>query len=351
MDRGRVTAIASIAAWTSVRVLSKLQPAAARCVACQERYERSHPNVVRIAAARFSRGRYRLWRMFLFRWSECVQVDVTASLESTCIGARFHCRIFQRPRKNQSRADRHFPWDVAAQQFVPQARRSFAPLSRFSPESVGTARQRSARRAARRQHLPAGPGLRRRRRPYRVDHRRSQAQIAAVQDPRGRGDSRTRRLAAAPFCRRGDRPVRCGRNAMGRRLRSSSTMRSPAYSSLAKSDGLREIRVPLRTLDTVLSGHDVDVIKIDIEGGELGALRGAVRCCRTSAYRDVRERTGLWCSPRLHHDGPLAVLDRLGYVVVAPNRLAHDGDGLSLEAFNDGHVYPRRTTNYFACPA
>ncbi len=48
------------------------------------------------------------------------------------------------------------------------------------------------------------------------------------------------------------------------------------YSSLARGEGLREIRVPLRTLDTVLAGNDVDVIKIDIEGGELGALRGAV---------------------------------------------------------------------------
>jgi hypothetical protein len=43
-------------------------------------------------------------------------------------------------------------------------------------------------------------------------------------------------------------------------------------------------------------------------------------------------------------------LDEIGYVIVAPNRLAHDGDGMSLEAFNDGHLYPRRTTNYFAVP-
>jgi len=123
------------------------------------------------------------------------------------------------------------------------------------------------------------------------------------------------------------------------------------YSSLAKGKGLQEIRVPLRTLDTVLSGNDIDVIKIDIEGGELGALRGAVTVL--SEHRPtVMFESAPGCGARLGYSTTdlWRFLDEIGYVVIAPNRLAHDGDGLSLEAFNDAHLYPRRTTNYFAVP-
>jgi len=121
------------------------------------------------------------------------------------------------------------------------------------------------------------------------------------------------------------------------------------YSSLARRDGLREIRVPLRTLDSVLAGSDVDVIKIDIEGGELGALRGAVEVL--SRHRPtVMFESAPGCGARLGYSTTALwnFLDGHGYLVVAPNRLAHDGDAMSLEAFNDGHLYPRRTTNYFA---
>jgi len=121
------------------------------------------------------------------------------------------------------------------------------------------------------------------------------------------------------------------------------------YSSLAEAEGTREIRVPLRTLDSVLAGHDIDVIKIDIEGGELGALRGAVKVL--SAHRPtVMFESAPGCGARLAYSTTelWRFFDGLGYVVVAPNRLAHDGEGMSLDAFNDGHLYPRRTTNYFA---
>ena len=121
------------------------------------------------------------------------------------------------------------------------------------------------------------------------------------------------------------------------------------YSSLARGKGLREIRVPMRTLDTVLADHEVDVIKIDIEGGELGALRGAVTVL--SQHRPtVMFESAPGCGARLGYSTTALwrFLDELGYAIVAPNRLAHDGDGLSLDAFNDGHLYPRRTTNYFA---
>ena len=121
------------------------------------------------------------------------------------------------------------------------------------------------------------------------------------------------------------------------------------YSSLARGEGLREIKVPLRTLDTVLAENDVDVIKIDIEGGELGALRGAVNVL-TKHRPTVMFESAPGCGARLGYSTTdlWRFFDELGYVIVAPNRLAHDAEGMSLDAFNDGHLYPRRTTNYFA---
>ncbi len=123
------------------------------------------------------------------------------------------------------------------------------------------------------------------------------------------------------------------------------------YSSLARSEGVQEIRVPLRTLDTVLGDSDVDVIKIDIEGGELGALRGAAKVLAMRRPTIMFESApGAGARLGYSTNSLWSFLDESGYVVVAPNRLAHDGDGLSLEAFNDAHLYPRRTTNYFAVP-
>jgi len=48
MDRGEYGACVDCGVDIAVARL-EVQPAAARCVACQERYERTHPNVVRIA--------------------------------------------------------------------------------------------------------------------------------------------------------------------------------------------------------------------------------------------------------------------------------------------------------------
>jgi len=40
----------------------------------------------------------------------------------------------------------------------------------------------------------------------------------------------------------------------------------------------------------------------------------------------------------------------INYTLHAPNRVAHNDVGLSLDGFIDGHVYPRRCTNYFGIP-
>lgn len=112
---------------------------------------------------------------------------------------------------------------------------------------------------------------------------------------------------------------------------------------------VQEIRIPTRRLDAVLADRPVHVLKIDVEGAELGVLRGA---------------TGLLDAERpivMFESGPE---DRLGftkqamfeffqsqrYQLFVPNRLAHTGGAMTLDAFLDSHEYPRRTTNYFALP-
>ncbi|HPD20383.1 MAG: FkbM family methyltransferase [Desulfomonilia bacterium] len=132
------------------------------------------------------------------------------------------------------------------------------------------------------------------------------------------------------------------------------TLRS-GYSSLSRppeGDGaIQEIITPMDTLDNLISSPDVDVIKIDVEGAELGVIRGGKRvlsdCRPLVMFESAPSGVG---SLGYTKDALWRQLDELGYQIFVPNRLAHDGDGLSLECFLDSHVYPRRTTNYFAVP-
>ncbi|KKC25755.1 FkbM family methyltransferase [Sphingomonas sp. SRS2] len=122
------------------------------------------------------------------------------------------------------------------------------------------------------------------------------------------------------------------------------------YSSLAKGEGRqREIEVPLRTLDGLIADGRADVIKIDVEGAELGVLRGAVALLEASRPLIMFES-----GPHevLGHgkEAMWRFLRERDYAVFAPNRLAHEAPPFSVEGFLDSHHYPRRTTNYFAVP-
>ena len=127
------------------------------------------------------------------------------------------------------------------------------------------------------------------------------------------------------------------------------------YSSLKKPPGgnvsYTEINVKLNKIDNIISGNNVDVMKIDVEGAEIGVIRGAVRLLAESrpvvmfeSCKNGRGDSGsgveeLW-----------KIFSQLEYTILVPNRLAHNGAGLSLQSFIDSHIYPRRTTNYFAVP-
>jgi FkbM family methyltransferase len=117
------------------------------------------------------------------------------------------------------------------------------------------------------------------------------------------------------------------------------------YSSLNSGAGTVEISVPLKRLDGLVS--DPDVIKIDVEGAELGVLRGSEGIGSRplimfeSAPADVLGYTkpDLWQWFEDHD-----------YAVFLPNRLAHAAPPMTLELFLDAHHYPRRATNYFGVP-
>ena len=133
----------------------------------------------------------------------------------------------------------------------------------------------------------------------------------------------------------------------------------PGFSSLAQAnranDDVQSITVPMRRLDDVLSEQvdvAVAVIKMDVEGAELGVLRGATDFI-------ARARPII-----LFESGPSGgatmgypaedLFDWFAerrYEIVVPNRLAHDGPPLGREGFLEGHFYPFRTLNYFAAPS
>ena len=57
---------------------------------------------------------------------------------------------------------------------------------------------------------------------------------------------------------------------------------NPGYSTLGipeknNPDSINAINVNIKRLDDIINATDVDVIKIDVEGAELGVLRGAVK--------------------------------------------------------------------------
>jgi len=123
------------------------------------------------------------------------------------------------------------------------------------------------------------------------------------------------------------------------------------YSSLFQREGaaarLQEIVVPIRRLDDLLGTESPDVVKIDVEGAELAVLRGAAAVIRrarpTIMFESGPEEMGDFTKAAMWE-----WLDAAGYAVLIPNRVAHQDPGLSREGFLEAHLYPFRTTNYFA---
>jgi len=133
--------------------------------------------------------------------------------------------------------------------------------------------------------------------------------------------------------------------------------RQSGYSSLGRppanagDQSIVEIRVPIKTLDNLISSSDVDVMKIDVEGAELGVLRGSTNLLARSRPTIMFESGPLGNEGLGYTKEALwEMLFEQNYTVLVPNRVAHNDPGLSKESFIESHLYPRRTTNYFAIP-
>ena len=131
--------------------------------------------------------------------------------------------------------------------------------------------------------------------------------------------------------------------------------KASGYSALGRGPASRradavETRVPMRRLDGLVGpAEPVDVMKVDVEGAELGVFRGGegtvARCRPTIVYESSGAHdVGLGYTPEALWDW----LDGHGYAVLVPNRVAHDGEGLSRGGFLESHIYPMRTHNYVA---
>jgi FkbM family methyltransferase len=121
------------------------------------------------------------------------------------------------------------------------------------------------------------------------------------------------------------------------------------YSSLAPNGG-REIRIQKTRLDSIVSRRDVDVIKIDVEGAEQGVLIGGTRLIEQCRPVIMFESGPQECLGYTKAD-MFAWFTGKGYELFVPNRLPHTAPPLTRDVFLDSHLYPRRTTNYFAVPA
>lgn len=119
-----------------------------------------------------------------------------------------------------------------------------------------------------------------------------------------------------------------------------SSLASPPHRSA-------KITVEMKRLDYLL--NHADLMKIDVEGAELGVLKGAKRLVANSRPIIMFESGP---ANVLGHtkEGIFDFFESCDYGILAPNRLAHTGSIMTLDSFLDAHDYPRRTTNYFAVP-
>ena len=123
------------------------------------------------------------------------------------------------------------------------------------------------------------------------------------------------------------------------------------YNSLVpdRAGNQRVIRVPISRLDDLLPDVEIDLIKIDVEGAELGALRGGKLSIERNRPTIMFESCGTGINALGYSSEQLwQWFHEMGYLIFAPDRLAHDAPPLTLEVFLDAHFYPFRTQNFFA---
>lgn len=121
------------------------------------------------------------------------------------------------------------------------------------------------------------------------------------------------------------------------------------YNSLIPEENRKKVKVRLAAIDDLIPNIEPDVIKIDIEGAELGAFRGAAKAIQRSNPTIMFEcvlptQNSLGYSAEKIWDW----FDERGYGIFSPERVAHSAPSLRKDAFSDAQEYPFRSHNYFA---
>lgn len=112
---------------------------------------------------------------------------------------------------------------------------------------------------------------------------------------------------------------------------------------------LQTVSVRVATLDSVLGDRSVDLIKVDVEGAELGVLMGGAGLIQSCKPTIMFESVALGVNALGYSARSVwEWLQDHGYQIFTPDRLAHDALPLTCDAFLDGHQYPFSTHNYFA---
>ncbi len=131
---------------------------------------------------------------------------------------------------------------------------------------------------------------------------------------------------------------------------------SPGFSGLrphmnANNDKIVEAQVEVTTLDNVVSNYRAkfDLLKIDVEGGELQVLRGATGLLEKHRPLVLFEST---LSALSAHDlKPEYIFDffeQNDYLIFTPVRLLRNEPAMSKSEFILAHEYPFTSFNFFA---
>lgn len=128
----------------------------------------------------------------------------------------------------------------------------------------------------------------------------------------------------------------------------------PGFSSLSNRairGRTREARVRMARIDDLWpQDQELHLIKIDVEGHEFPALRGAERILRL--YRPaILFEAGAAADPDVagaDYEGLFSYLGELGYAIRPAFSQFHDREPLSLDGFNACRYYPFTAFNFFA---
>jgi FkbM family methyltransferase len=135
----------------------------------------------------------------------------------------------------------------------------------------------------------------------------------------------------------------------------SEDYKRPGFSSLvrapAAADTARAIVVPTRSLEDELGRTErLDLIKLDIEGGELEALRGAVNLIQRLRPAIIFECGPVYASGQ-HHELFEFITNTLCYEMFGLVDFLFDKGPMGLDEFRKCGMYPFRGFNFIALPA